>query len=204
VKRSSSHARAESIPFPEDYFDLIWPGNETRKIRGWPLYTFSSSDRFRDFLEEAYSRDTETYLLYGVFMVNGDIEIDTKNPSDRVIVQGTLVAFGDVNLSTPSPFQMERADSTFPAIVALGRKCSGGNVVFGQNGGPVSISGLVYAKGTVAFGNRYPESEICVSGAVCGHRIQSGSHCRIVYDPSVARVMPFSSHSLLVDSWEEL
>jgi len=204
VKRSLSPVPVESIPFPEGFFDLPWPGNEMRKVRGWPLYTFSSPDKFRDFFERTYSRDTETFLLHGVFMVNGDIEIEVPRPSDKVIVLGTLVAFGDVKVSTPAPLMLQRADSTFPAIVALGTKCSGGDIVFGSNSGPVSVSGLVYAKGSIYLGDRYPENEICVTGGVCAHRIYSGSHCRIVYDPSIRLAMPFSSHSLLVDSWEEL
>ena len=204
TKRSLSHARVDSIPFPDDFFDMPWPANKMRKVRGWPLYTFSSAHKFEEFLEKNYSRDTETYLLHGVFMVNGDIEIKTPKPTDRVIVLGTLVAFGDVRVSTPAQFMMEKADSTFPAIVALGRKCTGGDIIFGHSGGLVSVSGLLYAKGTIHLGNRYPENEINVSGALCGHRIYNGSHCRIVYDPSVRLAMPFSSHALLVDSWEEL
>jgi hypothetical protein len=204
TKRSLSHKPVETTSFPEGFFDMDWPANEMRKVRGWPLYTFSSEHKFQKFLESCYSLDTETYLLYGVFVVNGDIEIVTPKPTDKVIVLGTLVAFGDVRVSTPAQFMQEKADSTFPAIVALGRECTGGDIIFGRNSGIVSISGLLYAKGTINLGNRYPENELSVSGAVCGYRVYTGSHCRIAYDPSVTLTMPFTSHSLLVDSWEEL
>ncbi|TET45583.1 hypothetical protein E3J62_07435 [candidate division TA06 bacterium] len=199
-KRAYSDDEIDSVPFPENYFDFDWHSLETSSLRGWAIYRFEDSKEFWRFLRKNYSSATKTYSLGGIFLIRGDLKIERPKEDDRIILIGTLVASGDVIVSTPARFMLQRPDSTFPAIVSLG-----GDIVFEEGGGPVSILGLLYAKGEIHMHHTGQENQITLFGAECAYKIRNCVNSRVVYDPSVSWVMPFSPQPiLLVQSWEEL
>ncbi len=203
-KISLSHSPVENAPFPRDFFDMKWPANDQVSFRGWPLYAFDDPREFEEFLEKSYSAKTETYMLHGIFVVKGDVDLRSPGPEDKVVVLGTLIVFGDVTVGTQAPFMFEKPDSTLPAIVALGSARAEGDIVFENDGGPVSIGGLLYAKGKIYLGDRGPENPIMVSGAVCARKVVCGGSSTVTYSPSVRSVLPLSSQLLVVQSWDEM
>lgn len=199
-QKAYSSDEMDVIHFPENYFYLDWHSLEVSSLRGCPVYKFGSSKEFSLFLERSYSSVTKTYFLTGIFLTNGNLEIKKPKKDDRVIVIGTIVASGDVSVRTPARFMLQRADSTFPAIVSLG-----GDILFEEGGGPISILGLLYAKGEIRTQRTVRENQITVFGAECAYKIRNCASSSVVYDPSVTWVMPFSPQPiLLVHSWEEL
>jgi hypothetical protein len=203
-RRSLSHSPVEEIPFPQNFFDMKWPAPGQIYFRGWPLYAFDDPHRFEEFLEKSYSTKTETYMLHGIFLVKGNVDLRSPGPQDKVVVFGTLIAFGDVTFGTQAPLMFERADSTLPAIVALGSTTARGDIVLENDGGAISVGGLLYAKGEVYLGARGPENPIQVSGAVCARKVVCGGGTTVTYNPSVKSVLPLSSQPLLVQSWDEI
>ena len=199
-KRAYSNDEIESVSFPENYFDLDLPSLETSFLRGWPIYRFDNSKEFWRFLRRNYSPETKTYSASGIFLISGDLKIERPKKDDRIILIGTLVSSGNVRVTTPARFMLQRPDSTFPAIVSLG-----GDIVFEEGGGPVSILGLLYARGQIDMRHTEQKNEISLFGAECAYRIRNCVNSRVDYDPSVSWVMPFSAQPiLLVQSWEEL
>jgi hypothetical protein len=199
-RRAYSNDEIDSVPFPENYFDLDWHSLETSSLRGWPIYRFENSREFWRFLRRSYSPETKTYSSNGIFLIRGDLKIEKPKKDDRIILIGTLVASGDVRVTTPAKFMLQRPDSTFPAIVSLG-----GDIVFEKGGGPVSILGLLYARGEIHMHHTGRKNEIALFGAECAYKIRNCVNSRVDYDPSVSWVMPFSAQPiLLVQSWEEL
>ena len=199
-KRAYSDDEIETVPFPENYFDFDWRSPETSSLRGWPVYRFDNSKDFWRFLRRNYSPETKTYSLNGIFLISGDLKIERPKEDDRIILIGTLVASGDVRVTTPARFMLQRPDSTFPAIVSLG-----GDIVFEKGGGPVSILGLLYARGEIHMHRTGRKNEIALYGAECAYKIRNCVNTRVDYDPSVSCVTPFSAQPiLLVQSWEEL
>jgi uncharacterized membrane protein len=203
-KKGYCHDLIDVLPFPDGYFDLKVSEPKGSEVREWPVYKFDDSKAFSDFLEESYSRQVDSYFLNGIFVVNDDIEIKDAGEEQKVVIMGTLVAFGDVRISTPAGFMLQPPDSTFPAIVALGKDCSGGNIEINGDGDQVAIVGLVYAKGEIHLDGANRRNGITLTGAECAHRIRNDANCRIIYSPSVSQVMPFSPQLLSLCSWEEL
>lgn len=203
-KRPYSRMDTDSVPFPEDYFDIEWPLTRKRFFRGLPVYRFESSRDFESFLRDSYIRKSRTYFLNGLFIVQGDIEIKEPKREDRVVIMGTLVALGDVQVRTPATFMLQTPDSTFPAIVALGERCEGGDIHIEGRKGPISVSGLIYAKGEIHLRHQEKETGIRIVGAECGYSIRNSMYCTLAYAPSVSSVLPFSRYDLLLHSWEEM